>query len=290
MPTRILIVDDEQRICGFASEALEQKGFSCKTVSNAEDALVLIGQEPFDIILSDIAMPGMNGLELISHLRKNYPQILTVVMTGFAGQFTHQEAIQAGANDFIKKPFTVDELLARLGITLLHNEMHSLAITDALTGLYNRRGFFTLAEHLLRVAKRNRTPLCLIYIDADDLKQINDRFGHAAGDEALVAFAELLKTNYRESDVIARMGGDEFIVFPVGDGKCWWDIIESRLMGALAKLNASGNLAFPLAVSFGISLFDPNAPISAEELITRADLAMYQHKREKKRSMQTGPL
>ena len=285
MSTRILIVEDEEPIRQVTCQALEQKGFTCQTASNAADALVLIEREPFDIILSDVVMPGMNGLELIRHLRKNYPKILTVIMTGYAGQFNHQEAIQAGANDFIKKPFTMDELLARLGITLLHNEMHSLAITDDLTGLYNRRGFFTLAEHLLKLAKRNSTPLCLMYIDADDLKQINDRFGHAAGDAALVAFAELLKTNYRDCDVIARMGGDEFIVFPVGDSKCCQEVIESRLTDALAKLNASGMLAFPLTVSFGISLFDPSAPVSVEELITRADIAMYQHKKRKKSSL-----
>ena len=284
MATRILIVDDDKQIRDFVSCALEMKGFSCQTASSAADALILIERESFDIILSDVVMPGMSGLELISHVRKSYPKILTVIMTGYDDKFDHQGAIQAGAHDFIKKPFTRDELLARLSITLLHDELQSLAITDDLTGLYNRRGFFIIAEHLLKLAKRNRTPLCLMYLDVDDLKQINDKFGHAAGDAALVACAALLTTNYRESDIIARMSGDEFIVFPVGDGRCCHEIIASRLMEALQRLNALSTLSCPLVVSFGIAMFDPTAPTSVEDLITNADIAMYQQKRRKKNS------
>jgi|GEM_PF-4436020 len=109
-----------------------------------------------------------------------------------------------------------------------------------------------------------------MYLDVDDLKQINDKFGHAAGDAALVAFAALLTTNYRESDIIARMSGDEFIVIPVGDGRCCHEIIASRLMEALQRLNALSTLSCPLVVSFGIAMFDPNAPTSVEDLITNA--------------------
>lgn len=107
------------------------------------------------------------------------------------------------------------ELIARIEHARMHERLHTISLHDDLTGLYNRRGFFTLAEHLLKLAKRQQEGLFMLYADLDDLKKINDTLGHQKGDWALIDTANLLKETFRESDIIARIGGDEFVVMPI---------------------------------------------------------------------------
>jgi len=282
MPVKILVVDDDAEILVLIKEALEQRQFSCITAFDAETAIALVSREPFDIVLTDVVMPGMNGLDLIRNLKKTNPKLRVIAMTGFYNEFSFEDALQAGATDFIKKPFPVEELLARLRIVQIQDELRSLAITDELTGLYNRRGFLTLAEHLLKLSVREKSGLYLLYADVNDLKVINDTHGHEAGDAALVAFSELLKTSYRQSDIIARIGGDEFVVFPVGDHRQCIEVIILRLDEIVAGLNKTDKLRSPLSISYGISFFDPEQPCTLAELMMRADQEMYKNKMARK--------
>jgi diguanylate cyclase (GGDEF)-like protein len=164
----------------------------------------------------------------------------------------------------------------------LEEELRSLSLTDALTGLHNRRGFFTLAELQLRLADRRKQGMYMLYADMDGLKQINDTYGHQEGDRALVETAKLLKRTYRSSDVVSRIGGDEFAVIPVGTAKDDIAAIISRFQRNLEAFNVRKILRYSLSVSIGVVLYDPLHPLPLEELISGADKMMYEQKRGKR--------
>ncbi len=160
--------------------------------------------------------------------------------------------------------------------------IRALSITDQLTGLYNRRGFTPLAEQQLRVAERTKNGLLLLYADMDGLKQINDRLGHRSGDEAIVEASNVLKEVFRKTDIIARMGGDEFAVLASEASLEYSDIIKNRLQDQLAVQNARTVRDYNLSLSIGMVYYDPSTPSSLDELISRADSLMYEQKRRKK--------
>ncbi len=163
----------------------------------------------------------------------------------------------------------------------LERELRSVSLTDELTGLYNRRGFFTLAEQQLKLANRYKIGIFMLYADIDNLKKINDTWGHREGDLALIETANLLKENYRESDIIARIGGDEFVVIPVGTSSDSVEIIIARFQKILDNYNKTINRIHKLSVSAGIALYDPVIPCSLDELLAQADKMMYGIKRAK---------
>jgi diguanylate cyclase (GGDEF)-like protein/PAS domain S-box-containing protein len=160
--------------------------------------------------------------------------------------------------------------------------LRSLSLTDDLTGLYNRRGFMTLADQHFKVARRLRNQVFMLYADVDDLKVINDTFGHRQGDVALVDIAAILKETYRESDIIARIGGDEFVVMPVGNKEDSVQIITSRLERNLERYNARTSRGFTLSLSVGIAHYDPEAPATVDEMLAEGDRLMYRQKKIKK--------
>lgn len=163
----------------------------------------------------------------------------------------------------------------------LEEELRVLSLTDELTGLYNRRGFLTLAEQQLRMAARLNKGVHLLYIDLDGLKRINDTLGHKEGDRALVKLGELLKVTYRESDIIARIGGDEFAVFPVESPDGDIESVSRRLQGNIEQSNEKDNSKFDISVSTGMAYYDPDSPVSLEELLLKADNSMYKQKKTK---------
>jgi diguanylate cyclase (GGDEF)-like protein len=153
------------------------------------------------------------------------------------------------------------------------------AITDELTGLYNRRGFRALAEHQLRIARRNGTDALLLFVDLDDFKPINDRFGHAEGDRALCDVASLLRGTVRETDLVGRVGGDEFVVFVVDADRQTEHAVRARLQQALAFRNLGVARPYALALSVGVARFDHDRSGGLEALLQRADASLYQAKR-----------
>jgi diguanylate cyclase (GGDEF)-like protein/PAS domain S-box-containing protein len=167
----------------------------------------------------------------------------------------------------------------------MEEELRSLSLTDQLTGLYNRRGFITLADQYLKVLDRQKQGIFLLYADLDKLKWINDELGHSEGDRAIIEAAKILRDNYRKSDIVARMGGDEFVVLPVGNTGDSIDLITSRLRKALDDINSRGEFSFKLSLSVGIAYYDPEHPCSIEELITKADKMMYEQKRKNRNSV-----
>lgn len=162
--------------------------------------------------------------------------------------------------------------------SILDRELRSLALTDELTGLHNRRGFLALAKQQLKVADRNREGMLLFFGDIDDLKKINDRYGHHEGDLAVVRAAEALKQTFRDSDIVARLGGDEFAILALETSAQYQQAILHRLNENLNKLN-SGERRYEVALSVGVARFDPAHPLALSDLISQADREMYEHKR-----------
>ncbi len=165
----------------------------------------------------------------------------------------------------------------------LEEKLHLQALTDQLTGLYNRRGFYFLAEQQLKVAKRTGGKIVLFYIDLDGMKEINDTLGHAEGDKALIAAARILRETFREADTIARLGGDEFAVLAVNIKAEFRRTLIDRLYARINTYNAARTRRkFKLSMSLGIAEFQKGNAASLQDLISRADKLMYLQKKKKK--------
>jgi diguanylate cyclase (GGDEF)-like protein len=160
-------------------------------------------------------------------------------------------------------------------------EVRALALTDELTGLYNRRGFMTLARHQLRIIARSKNPNVLLFADLDGLKRINDALGHEAGDEAIASFASVLRRTFRGEDIAARLGGDEFVVW-MNTSSANTGAALARLQQNLDGLNASRPALAPLAASIGVLEIPPNTTDSLEVILVRADALMYDQKRARR--------
>ena len=160
----------------------------------------------------------------------------------------------------------------------LRDHMRTLSLTDELTGLYNRRGWSVLVQQQLLLAKRVHVPVMLLYADLDGLKSINDSFGHGTGDEAIVGCADVLKASFRESDLIARMGGDEFAVLPISARDSSEQVIRDRLESKLMDWNASAEREYKLSASIGIVYWDPESGQTLDDVISSADKLMYEQK------------
>ena len=281
---KVLVVDDEEPIRKLIVTLLAQKGHQCIAVSNGFEALDRIKKNKFDAAVVDIVMPEMDGLALTRELSKNYQTLPVMIMTGHVDEYSPETAIALGAREFITKPFSIAEFIIRF-----HKMMHdhrgeealiALSLTDELTGLYNRRRFFILTEQCLKGAIRTKKRPLLLFIDMDDLKWINDHYGHNEGDQALIDFANILKKTFRESDIIARIGGDEFVILSETADENG-EIMMTRLDENIRDHNAKASQRYRLSISMGAARFDPEHPVSIDELLSKADALMYAQKRRK---------
>jgi diguanylate cyclase (GGDEF)-like protein/PAS domain S-box-containing protein len=161
-------------------------------------------------------------------------------------------------------------------------KVKSLSLTDDLTKLYNRRGFITLAQQQLKMVHRTKSGLVLLYIDLDGMKKINDDFGHSEGDKALTTTAKIIKFTFRESDIIARIGGDEFVALAMDASRKDTVKFVENLQKKVNAINTKRKLPYNLSLSIGIAHYRTNSTSSIEQLLKRADKRMYETKRKKK--------
>ncbi len=282
---KVLVVEDEEPLRNIVVAFLSKQGHQCITASNGIDALSEVYHSKFDAVITDIVMPKMDGIALTKELLSMYPRLPIMVMTGFSEEYSAESAIKAGARDFIGKPFGYEEFSVRFNkIMTDHNGEEGLItflLKDELTNLSDRRRFFVLAEQYLKVAIHAKKGSLLFYIDMDRLKWINDHCGHKEGDKALIALANILKKTFRESDIIARIGGDEFAVLlePAVESN---EKLITQLYENIRDYNANVTQDYKLSVSVGTVYFDPDHPISITQLLSKADTLMYSQKRNKK--------
>ncbi|MBI5440196.1 MAG: GGDEF domain-containing protein [Deltaproteobacteria bacterium] len=169
--------------------------------------------------------------------------------------------------------------------TRVEEQLRRLSLTDHLTGLYNRRGFLALSEQQMRVAMRDQKPMMVISADLDGLKEINDTFGHKEGDTSIIETSQILRESFRKSDVIARIGGDEFaILLTGGEAEFESSKIIARLNNVVGKYNLKSSKKYRIEVSVGFAYLDVSSLYTLEELLHRADTMMYEQKRLKRGS------
>jgi len=166
----------------------------------------------------------------------------------------------------------------------MEEALRAMLLVDELTGLYNRRGFLTLGQQQLKIADRTKRRMFVVFADFDHLKRINDALGHREGDLALIEVANVLKETFRESDIIARIGGDEFVALPIETDSASAEILTTRLQENLGARNAEGGRRYKLSLSVGIARYDPESPCSIDALVAEADRAMYEQKQGEQKS------
>lgn len=183
------------------------------------------------------------------------------------------------------RPAVMGSMLDITSRKQMEETLRRLSLVDELTGVYNRRGFMTLAESHLAVAVRKQRELLLVFADVDSLKNINDEFGHAAGDQVLRDAAVVLRRTYRSADIIARLGGDEFTAFPVEAGRDSAGLLVERLEQNVAAHNRENPRPYALALSVGVGRFDPARCPTIEQLLSEADREQYAQKRRRRAEM-----
>jgi two-component system cell cycle response regulator len=281
---KVLLVDDEEPLRDLIASMFFRNGHRCEAAGDGLDALDRLAQDSFDAVVTDVVMPRMDGITLTRELTRLYPDLPVMVMTGHSHEEYAESAMAAGALEFIKKPFFIQEFIIRFEKLMRDHKgreaLLALSLTDELTGLYNRRRFFVLTEQCLKVAIRTKKRSLLLYIDMDDLKWINDHYGHNEGDHALIDLAGILKKTFRDSDIIARMGGDEFVVLLESTGEND-EILMTRLYENIKDHHAEGTRRYKLSISVGAAQFDSENPISIDELLSKADTLMYAQKRKR---------
>lgn len=288
---------------------------------DGSDALEIARQELPDLIITEVIMPNMDGFTLVRRLRSE-PLLSGVPVIFQTSNHEEEEvrklAMASGVQRIIGKPAEPQEVLRavhealkrptkpsqlpqtgqlqREHLQLLADKLYqknqelesanerlrNLSLTDELTGLNNRRGFLILAAGLLKFARRANHPLCLLYIDMDCLKQINDTFGHSEGDLALTHFVRILTETFRDSDVIARMGGDEFVVLTLDAKEKDIASIQARLQSNVGAYNLQSVRGYKLLFSLGVVQVDLHSTFTIETMLSQADAIMYEQKRLKK--------
>jgi two-component system cell cycle response regulator len=279
---RILLVDDDPDVLDILGDFIAVFGFEYETAEDGLQAVEKMKHGIFNIVLTDMMMPNMDGMELLRHIHNNYPDTKVMVVTGYDRTFTYTDVINAGASDFISKPFNPDELEAKINRIIreieLMRQLEHLSISDGLTGLYNRRHFDNKIIEETRRAHRQKHDLYLALLDVDNLKELNDKFGHPAGDKLLSSVGSILKSCIREDvDWPFRYGGDEFCVILSQVSQKQACMTTERI---LEKFN---DKKLPLTgLSIGLAKFirseDTKLPEDIAALVRRADNALYKAK------------
>jgi diguanylate cyclase (GGDEF)-like protein len=289
-PIRVLLIEDNPGDARLIREALSDSGAAAiqiDTASNLAEGFAALDQGSRDVVLLDLSLPDSQGLDTVSRTRAHSPETPIVVLSGLNDEDTAVQAVREGAQDYLVKGEADGNLLMRsIRYAIERHRMQAalriLSLVDELTGLYNRRGFMTLAEHQVKLSQRKKTGFYLIFADLDGMKAINDTHGHPAGDMALTDTANLLTETFRGSDIIARMGGDEFAIITIDSNNNSAEAIEQRLQRRVAAFNDTRRRPYCLSLSVGVVHYDPQTPTPIPELLDAADKLMYAQKRKKK--------
>jgi diguanylate cyclase (GGDEF)-like protein len=288
MAHTILIVEDDDAVKDSISEYLIHLSYQVDAVSSAEEALKKLENHPVDVVLTDIMMQGMDGLQLTRIIKKKY-DMEVIAMTGYSADYSYEEAVKTGASDFIFKPFRFEELDLRIKRVLreaglkqernrLLKEMERLAITDGLTKLYNSRHFFRQIKQELKRNERYQRHLSLLILDIDHFKHYNDTWGHLEGDKVLMAIGRIINDCMRSMDTAFRYGGEEFaVLLPETDLKqaC---VVGYRIKDLIGQevFKPEPGVHQSITISIGASELKPGEDFTA--FIRRTDQALYRSK------------
>ena len=293
---KVLIADDDALLREILEGQLAAGGHEPVFASNGLEAWERLQGDHIRLVIVDWMMPELDGPELIRRIRNaGWPGYTYIILlTGRSGREEIVEGLTMGADDYLTKPFRYEELLARMGVGVRILQLEerlsasvareeALAIQDSLTGLPNRRGLRGRAEAELSRAEREKGSFCVIMMDLDHFKEVNDQYGHAIGDKALRRVAEVLQEHRRNYDLTGRWGGEEFLVILPGASLAEAGTVGERIRSAIQaiELRVEGRDAVTLRASLGVAAARPaELPVGLDELLEKADHAMYRAKRE----------
>ncbi len=278
----VLVVDDS-RVSRHAIKAmLESHNFNVFEAENGEEALsVLSGTPDIKLVVSDYHMPVMDGFTLISKIRQKYhmDEMAVIGISAMGNPLVSAQFLKKGCNDFIIKPFAREEFLCRINQNMemldYIEDIRNAAVRDYLSGLYNRRFFFDVGAKLFENAKRENISITIAAVDIDHFKRINDKYGHHAGDVVIKDIAKIMQSFFRTSDIIARMGGEEFCIIATNMKKSYFNVfddfrkkIEEQRLSIL-----QGELTYTVSIGVVTDLDE-----TFEETIKKADELLYKAK------------
>lgn len=289
----IFIVEDDEMMLAQFKRILDNTGeYRTLTAKNASDALDILNKTIPDLILLDIMLPDMNGIELLKKIKEYHPSanIPIIIISAIADIETKVKGIESGADDYLVKPVDRFEMLARIRANLRKSEAQrrlksnleiaaQQAITDPLTGLYNRQYLKNALERELSHARRYKRPFSMLILDIDHFKDVNDTFGHLAGDGVLREIAGILKDNVRASDVAARYGGEEFVVVLTDTDIRGAVTAAEHLRETVAQHGFAGVDGRQITISIGCTEFQSD-DADMDAVIKKADNALYRAKAE----------
>ena len=304
LPMKILVAEDDAFSSTLIVEALHRLGYKVAVVADGLEAeQVLRKDREIRLVISDWIMPGLDGPDLCRLIRDRGGPFYTyfILITSRTGMEARLEGYRSGVDDFLSKPLHLDELMARVEIArrilemqeelvrrsaelealkheleLRNARLADMAITDALTGLRNRRHFHRLFERSFLVSAESGLPMTVILLDVDNFKRYNDTFGHPAGDEVLVGVADELRNNVRDRDLVARYGGEEFVVLLPKASEEEGLALAERLRRCIAEHPWSFS---PITASFGVATIGSTSP-TPTALLNQADRALYASKQK----------
>jgi diguanylate cyclase (GGDEF)-like protein len=292
-PVHVLLIEDDYDyayLLAVLLKSVNPNGFILTHTAHLAQAVSALSSASFDLILIDLSLPDSDGLDTFIQIFEIASNLPIVVLTALDKEEYALRAVRSGAQDYLIKGDLDGQSLARAIQFAVERQrtlarLQQLSLVDELTGLLNRRGFLTVGDQHVKIARRSGRSLLLFFIDLDGLKAINDRYGHREGDQALRIVADGLRSAFRSSDVIARLGGDEFTVLAV-DARAEAGPILHRLAETLVEQSSRG-YPYTVSVSIGQAHLDPQAAADLEDLLRQADEDLYRHKRIKK---ETGEL
>jgi two-component system, cell cycle response regulator len=285
---KVLAVDDSPVYRKLVEQALSQE-LTLLCAKNGREALELFSEHQPAVVITDWTMPDVGGLELCRRIRRDFQETYSyvILLTSNADKEQVVEGLAAGADDYLTKPFHCGELQARVAVGCRIVELHrqvqaknrlleALALTDALTGLPNRRSIDVWATHELSAAARHGFPVWVVMADLDSFKKVNDTYGHEAGDNVLKCFAGILKFNTRQSNMCGRLGGEEFLVVITHIEKEGVILAIERIRQQFKaeKFTFAGH-TFGVTASFGVAEFRGSKASDLSVLVALADAALY---------------
>jgi diguanylate cyclase (GGDEF)-like protein len=301
---KVLIVEDEALIAFDISMTLQQFGYTVvNIVATADESIRAVEEFRPDVVIMDILLKGKtDGIEAAETIKNDY-KIPIIFLTTCTDDKVVKRATTQVPYGYLLKPFrsmelsiiielarqrhSVEQVLIQNNLKLaedlsrsrkLEKKLQEVSLVDELTGLYNRRGFNQLSRQQTEIAKRTGRSMLIGFFDLDHMKHINDAYGHHEGDNALTATADILRKIFRTSDIIARWGGDEFVVLMINAECDEIQSIEQRIESSINSYNDTAEHRYIISMSWGIVKFDPSYPAEIDDLVSRADEMMYRHK------------
>jgi len=296
---KILVVDDEEIVRMRIGRVLTSEGYKVTQARGGQEALKALEEQEYDLVLSDMVMEDMDGLDLLKKVNKKYPDTIYMIITGQGSLVNAIESMRLGTFDYLLKPCDDSELKMRIQRGLKERrllkkvqdqklKLQQMAITDGLTGLYSRSYFLETLDREFKQFTRYRSPLSFMMIDIDYFKQINDEFGHLVGDDVLKDISNTFVKIIREADIIGRYGGEEFGVIQPKTDRQGANITAMRIQSALEQkkgamkkeIKSKRKPALPHpTVSIGIASCPHRSIKTPAQLIDAADTALYEAKK-----------